>query len=192
MKSEEFGETEVIAGIQDTRKSLGSYFQKDVVPAIPGRETGYTSVVVNKYGKGRSIYFGGQPDQLFNRQGHPDYEQLLVNTVNWISSKPDVCVDAPNTVEVTYWELASGSYIVHLLNHTYDAMFPAPGSASKVPASREVFRPVTQVIPIQNIKIELNIKLNSAALLVGESELNLSGNTVEIAELGEYAVVKVN
>ena len=191
LKIEAHDGAQVIASAQGTRKPRGSYFQKDIVPAIPGEDTGYPSVVVNEFGKGTSVYFGGQPDQLFNRQGHPDYEQLLVNAVTWVSPQPQVWVEAPNTVEATYWRLDSGGYLVHILNHTYDAIFPAPASAAKVPASREVFRAVTQVISVRDVRIRLSAKPSSVTLLVGDSRLAVDDALVTLDELGEYAVVKI-
>ena len=126
LKVEAGAEGQVIADLHATRKPRGSYFIKDVVPAIPGEPTGYPSVVVNRFGNGTSLYFAGQPDQLFNRQGHPDYERLLVNAVDWASPEPPVRVEAPKTIEATYWELEQGGYLVHLLNHTYPG-FPILG-----------------------------------------------------------------
>ena len=125
------------------------------MPAIPGRDTGYPAAVVNRLGKGTSVYFAGQPDRLFNRQGHPDYEQLLVNAVTCGTPVPPVQVEAPNTIEVTTWQLDGGGYLLHLMNHTHDALFPSPATGIKVPTSRDVFRAITQVIPVHGIKIHL-------------------------------------
>jgi hypothetical protein len=191
LKVEAGAEGQVIADLQATRKPRGSYFIKDVVPAIPGEPTGYPSVVVNRFGNGTSLYFAGQPDQLFNRQGHPDYERLLVNAVEWASPEPPVRVEAPKTIEATYWELEQGGYLVHLLNHTYDALFPAPPSATKVPASREVFRGITEVVPVHNVALHVKGAPASAKVLVGDADLTVEGTRVALAKLDEYAVVLV-
>ena len=191
LKVEAGAEGQVIADLHATRKPRGSYFIKDVVPAIPGEPTGYPSVVVNRFGNGTSLYFAGQPDQLFNRQGHPDYERLLVNAVDWASPEPPVRVEAPKTIEATYWELEQGGYLVHLLNHTYDALFPAPPSATKVPASREVFRGITEVVPVHNVALHVEGASASAKVLVGDADLTVEGTRVALAKLDEYAVVLV-
>lgn len=191
LKVEADAGTQVIADLHATHKSRGSYFIKDVVPAIPGENTGYPSIVVNRFGKGTSIYFAGQPDQLFNRQGHPDYENLLADTVNWASPQAPVEIEAPNTVETTYWELESGGYLVHILNHSYDAVFPAPPSATKVPSSREVFRAITDVIPVHNVKIHTKDVPTSVRVLIGESSLTVDRTTTTLSEVGEYAVVLI-
>ena len=182
---------EAIASLHETRKPRGSYFIKDVVPAIPGNDTGYPSVVVNSFGEGTSIYFAGQPDQLFNRQGHPDYEKLLVNAINWVSPEPPVRVEAPNTVEATYWELEQGGYLVHILNHTYDALFPAPPSATKVPASREVFRGITEVVPVHDLTLRLSSPPDSVKVLIGGFDVAVADTLVTIAKLNEYAVILI-
>ena len=191
LKVEAGEDTEVIATIHDTHKTYGTYFIKDIVPAIPGRDTGYPAVVINRLGNGTSIYFSGQPDRLFNRQGHPDYEQLLVNAVNWAAPQPPIRVEAPNTVEATYWQLESGGYLLHLLNHTYDAMFPSPASGRKVPASRDVFRAVTQVIPVHDVRIHLENSAVSATVLIGDGEVADDGAGMILDRLHEYAVIEI-
>ena len=191
LKVEASRDAQVAANVHETHRPRGSYFIKDVVPAIPGKDTGYPSVVVNRFGEGTSVYFAGQPDRLFNRQGHPDYEQLLVNAVTWASPKPEVQVEAPNTVEATYWRLESGGYLVHILNHTYDAVFPAPPSATKVPASREVFRAITQVIPVRDVGVRLRDRPGAVKVLVGDAQVAVDDTQVVLAELGEYAVILI-
>ncbi len=181
---------QVIANVHDTRKPLGTYFIKDIVPPIPGKDTGYPAIVVHQFGEGLSVYFAGQPDRLFHRQGHPDYEELLVNTVRWVADEPDVSVEAPNTIEATYWRLDNG-HLIHLLNHTYDAMFPAPASCVKVPASREVFRPVRKVIPVYDVKIHFRSEPDSVEVLVGDSRVIVEGSVARLDRLNEYAVVRI-
>ena len=191
LKIETLPEAQAIAGVTDVHKHLGSYFIKDIVPPIPGKDTGYPSIVINSYGKGSSIYFAGQPDRLFYRQGHPDYEDMLVRSVEWSSEPPEVKVKAPNTIEATYWTLDDGSALIHLMNHTYPAMFPAPSTCEKAPVSREVFRPVRQVIPVHDIQLSITKTVASAEILIGQGELRTEDNTVMLNRLDEYAVVQL-
>jgi hypothetical protein len=182
---------EVIATVHDTRKPLGSYFIKDIVPAIPGRDTGYPAIVVNRFGRGRCVYFAGQPDRLFQRQGHPDNEQMLINAVKWLAGSPPVRVEAPRTVEATYWQRPDGGLLVHLINHTHDPVFPAPASATKVPASREVMRAIREVVPVRDVCIHLRDGATSATMLIGAPAITLSGKTITLERLDEYAVVEI-
>ena len=145
-----------IATIFDSAKPLGSYFLKDLSPAIPGKDTGYPAVVVNSYGKGKVVYFPGQVDRLFYRIGHPDYERLLLNSLYFVAGRPTVIVEAPTTVEATFFQQAEpGRLIIHLLNHTYGQLFPAPTTSHYGSFSRDVFRPVGDMVPVGDIQVSL-------------------------------------
>nr|MDO8135403.1 beta-galactosidase trimerization domain-containing protein [Candidatus Njordarchaeum guaymaensis] len=135
------GDAKVLATILDSAKPLGSYFKKDLSPAIPGKDTGYPAIITNTYGKGKVVYFAGQIDRLFYRIGHPDHDRLLLNSVLWAGGDPVLKVDAPNTVEATFFE-QPGRKIIHLLNHTYDQLFPAPTTGVYGNFSRGVARAV--------------------------------------------------
>jgi len=147
---------EILAKILDTTKPLGSYFKKDLAPAIPGNDTGYPGIVTNSYGKGKVAYFAGQVDRLFYRIGHPDHERLILNSVLWAGGEPVLKVDAPTTVEATFFE-QEGRKIIHLLNHTYDQMFPAPGTAVYGDFSRGVTRAITDIVPVSDIRLLFKI-----------------------------------
>ena len=150
--------SQVIGTIFDSAKPLGSYFQKDLAPAIPGKDTGYPAVIANTYGKGKVIYFSGQVDRLFYRIGHPDYERLLLNSLHFVGGSPAVTVEAPTTVEAAFFEQKEHKrIIIHLLNHTYDQLFPAPGTGSYGSFSREVFRPIGDIISVSDIQVCLQI-----------------------------------
>ena len=183
--------TQVIANVCDARKPRGTYFIKDIVPPIPGKDTGYPAIVINRFGRGSCVYFAGQPDRLFQRQGHPDYEEMLVRSVEWLSDKPAVRVEAPNTIEATYWRVDDRSYLIHLINHTHDAIFPAPATGEKMPASREVFRAIRHVVPVHEVKIHLEAEPVSVETLVGSSQMSVDGMVVALDRLDEYAVLRV-
>lgn len=154
------GEVKVIGKILDTVKPLGSYFMKDMTPAIPGKDTGHPGIISNIHGKGKVVYFPGQIDRLFYRIGYPDHEKLLLNSVLWAGGEPILRVDAPTTVEASFFEQEKRK-IIHLLNHTYDQMFPAPTTGTYGDFSRGVFRPVTEVIPVNDLRVYLNIRKES-------------------------------
>ena len=152
--------SQVAGTIFDSTKQLGNYFVKDLAPAIPGKDTGNPAVIVTSYGKGKVIYLAGQLDRLFYRIGHPDYEQLLLNCLAIVGGTPTVTISAPTTVETTFYEQPGHHRVViHLLNHTCDQLFPAPGLGGVGGLygsfSRGVFRPVGDIIPVHNIDVSL-------------------------------------
>lgn len=176
--------------MHDAHKPRGTYFLKDAVPPPPGKDTGYPAIVVNRFGSGTSVYFAGQPDRLFQRHGHPDYEEMLVRCVEWISGDPVLRVEAPNTVEATYWQLNDGSYLAHLLNHTHDAIFPAPATGEKVFASREIIRAIRHVVPVHDVRIRVIPRPRSAECLVGNTSLAIQNDGITLT-LEEYAVIRI-
>jgi hypothetical protein len=85
--------------------------------------------------------------------GHPDYERLLLNSLRFVGGSPAVVVEAPTTVQATFFEQREHDrIIIHLLSRTYDQMFPAPATGIYVRFSRGVFRPVGDVIPVRDIR----------------------------------------
>jgi hypothetical protein len=150
--------SEIVATIFNSAKPLGSYFQKDISPAIPGKDTGYPAVIVNRYGKGKVVYFSGQIDRLFYRIGHPDYERFLLNSLYFTGDKPPVTLKAPTTIETIFYQQKKQKRImIHLLNHTYDQLFPTPGTGVYGSFSRNISRPVGDIIPVNGIEISLQI-----------------------------------
>ena len=189
------GEVKVLGKILDTAKPLGSYFIKDLAPAIPGKDTGYPGIISNVCGKGKVVYFPGQIDRLFHRIGYPDHEKLLLNSVLWAGGEPILKVDAPSTVEASFYEQENRK-IIHLLNHTYDQMFPIPTTGHYGDYSRGVTRPVTEVIPVNDVRVRLNMpehrKLKRVYSVLNNEDVpySLRGQKLDfiIAKLVEYGV----
>ena len=149
---------QVLGNIFDSAKPLGSYFIKDLAPAIPGKDTGYPGIIANTCGDGKVVYFPGQVDRLFYRIGHPDYERLLLNSLDIVGGAPAVTVKAPTTVEATFFRQPQHSrIIIHLLNHTYDQLYPAPATGRYGLFSKEVFRPIGDIVPVSDIEVALRM-----------------------------------
>jgi len=187
------GNAKILGKIVDTIKPLGSYFKKDLSPAIPGKDTGYPGIITNTYGKGKIVYFTGQVDRLFYRIGHPDHEKLLLNSVLWAGEEPMLKVDAPITVEAVFFE-QEGRKIIHLLNHTYDQLFPAPTTGIYGDFSRGVARAITEVVPVSDLKVHFNmpekLKIKRIHSLLNKKDVpyDLEGQKVvfDIPKLVEY------
>ena len=147
--------SKVVATIFDTARPLGSYFLKDLAPALPGNDTGNPAAVVNRYGDGTVVYFPGQVDRLFYRIGHPDHERLLLNSLLFAGGKPALSVKAPTTVESTFFRQPKHRrIIIHLLNHTYDQLYPRPTTGGLYgTSSRDVVRPIGDIIPVSGVRV---------------------------------------
>lgn len=79
----------------------------------------YPAAVLKAHGKGRSVYFPGQPDAVYLRWGHPEFKTLLANAVRWAAaSPPPLEVHAPMSVEATLLEQpGSARLVAHLVNY---------------------------------------------------------------------------
>ena len=151
--------SQVVGSIFDSAKPLGSYFIKDLAPAMPGKNTGYPAIIVNTYGAGKVVYFAGQVDRLFYRIGHPDYERLLLNGLRFAGGTPVLTVDAPTTIEATFFQQPKQNrVIIHLLNHTYDQLFPTPTTGGYGRFSGDVVRPIGDIVPVSDIQISSRVR----------------------------------
>jgi len=173
----------VVATIYDSIAPVDNGLPQDRTPATPGLDTGYPAAVVNDFGAGKSVYFAGQIDRLFYRIGHPVYKQLLLNCIALAAGPPIIRINAPTTVEATFYEQAeTNRTVIHLLNHSYDQTFPAG-----------VFRPVGDVIPIHDIRVSLHlpdgIRTKKVYSLVAKETHHVEGGAFVIRELAEYEVV---
>jgi hypothetical protein len=89
--------------------------------SIPEYSANFTTTEIpvavhGPYGKGRSVFFCNQMDQLFHRYGFRDLGRILANAVLLgLGETNDLEVDAPDYVDVTSMEQA-GRRLVHLIN----------------------------------------------------------------------------
>lgn len=123
------------------------------------------SIVVNKYGNGRSIYFAGQIGRHYWRTGLPEYMKLIINSIKYLGGDLPIEINAPETIALEIYRQGD-RIILHLLNHTYNQRIQSIGIGKirqPLPpySSSESVHPPKQVIPINNIDITLKIKDNT-------------------------------
>jgi len=121
-------------------------------PKLPGEETIYPAIHVNQYGKGKAVFitsqFFKQQQRFFPAPFSPHGysrtgesadlwwgRQLIGNMLRLLDPTPPIRVEAPPTVEATFWNNpAKKQIIVQLLNKTH----------------------VDILVPIENIKIRIS------------------------------------
>jgi len=118
------------------------------------------SIVVNKYGNGKSIYFAGQIGRHYWRTGLPEYMKLITNSIKYLGGNLPIEINAPETIALEIYRQGD-RIIIHLLNHTYNQRIQSIGigkTRQPLPpySSSESVHPPKQVIPINNIEIILN------------------------------------
>jgi len=120
------------------------YPEQKVYGMIPGEETDYPAIHLNKYGKGRVIFV---TSQLFKRTCSDKWnwpssqlwlQTLLRGMLDWLNLDPPVWVEAPITVEATFFKnVEKKQIIVQTVNKTN----------------------IDVEIPLRNIEIRINKKI---------------------------------
>lgn len=100
----------------------------------------FPGILLNTYGKGRSLYFGGTIGESYNKINNPDFHRLIENAVNGFSA-PLVTTDAPQSVDIVLRKQPEESRrLLHVINMT-----------------GEMTRPIEKVIPLHDIHISMRI-----------------------------------
>ncbi len=104
-----------------------------VIPAYPAfppemvfprvRRTDEPAAVFKQNGASRIVYFPGDIDRTFWRSGHPDFSNLLINSVKWLLNGQQLpaTVEGSGMLELFAWETVPG-FALHILNYTNPRM----------------------------------------------------------------------
>jgi hypothetical protein len=136
-------------------------------------------MVNNKSGNGETVYFANEPERLNYSIGHPDYNQLLCNSINHLLKQQNVLkTNAPASVHV------------YLNRSDTD---PDTYQLSVVNTSGSPQRPFRDLIPVHNITFELPFIIESAETLYSTDgkEVKLSNNILAVDHLEEFYSVKI-
>ncbi|MEQ8684934.1 MAG: beta-galactosidase trimerization domain-containing protein [Imperialibacter sp.] len=133
----------------------------------------HPTVLEHSYGKGRVIYFANQPDKVTYTMGHPDMSNLMLRGIQYLAGEanPPVTTNAPESVHLGLTKSAKteGEYILSLVNTT-------SGQG----------RPVRRLVPVNEIKVVLNIPGSSLKKFEvmksqGECKVEVRNGKVEVA-----------
>lgn len=136
-------------------------------------------MVVNKYGEGSSIYFANEIDKLNYSIGHPDYDQLLINSVRYLLKEEKVIeTNAPASVHI-YLNQSQSDHKAYQL--------------SIVNTSSSPHRPFRSIIPVRDVAVDLPFKISSVELLndAADSGNKVARNTLKINHLEQFISLKI-
>lgn len=161
----------------DGAKTLSTALEpmKSVYTAQP--VSGYPGIVENRYGRGKSVYIAGALGLAYAERALPEYAKI-VESIARSAAKPIFETDAPRSVEtVLRIQRQKGRYLLHIVNLT-----------------GEMIRPMTRIIPLENIKMTLKITgVKSAKTLRGgklqDLEIGEKRVSFTLSELSEYEVI---
>ncbi|MDH7481819.1 MAG: ThuA domain-containing protein [Armatimonadota bacterium] len=144
-------------------------------------ESPHPAVIANQVGKGRVVYFPALVGEFYARYRMWEYQALIGNAVRWACGGTlPIFVECPASVEVELRRQSSPTRtIIHLVNNTGDMQ-----------------RPMSEIIPIRNIRIALKTE-NASRVYTLWAQLNLNfkrtdvGIEFTIPEISTYEVVVV-
>ena len=108
---------------------------------IPEEKTDYPTAVVNRFGKGRVVYFANQADKLCWTNGHEDFIDTYCNAIFHVITAPlSLETNAPASVHICLMHRAGnhGQMVLSAVNTTSAAL-----------------RPVKELVPVTDIEIAL-------------------------------------
>ncbi|MEP7322924.1 MAG: alpha-amylase family protein, partial [Saprospiraceae bacterium] len=136
-------------------------------------------LVMNTYGQGESIYFANEIDKLNYAPGHPDYDQLLKNSIDYlIYGNKILKTNAPASVHVYLNQSVENS-------HSYQL--------SLVNTSGNLQRPLRTLIPVHEIEVELPFSIKNVKLLYPSKDAKflIKGKKIYINKLEDFVCLKV-
>ena len=143
-------------------------------------ESEFPVMVRNKFGKGESIYFANETDKLNYTIGHPDYDHILSNSINYLLRQNRILkTNAPASVHI-------------YLNCTESN--PESYQLSIVNTSSSSLRPFRDIIPVEGVTIELPFNIASIKMLYGadSSGVKINKNILTINKIIDFCSIKIN
>ncbi len=104
-------------------------------------DTVYPTVTVNRYGRGKVVYFANQTDKLCYMNGHEDFRQMFINAIEWVKTDEfQLRVQAPGSVHIACLENPENpkKKILSFVNTTAGSQ-----------------RPVQEIVPVNHIEAVL-------------------------------------
>jgi hypothetical protein len=122
----------------------GEYYQSGSSPV--GKNTGYPSITMNRFGKGKAVYISGDIFGAYTVRNNWNLKNMFGNLVDMVLPETLINIDAPDNVEVVLKKQENRT-LVHLINHCGERSF------------NNTIAYTENIIPIFNI--DVRVKVNS-------------------------------
>jgi hypothetical protein len=123
--------------LAEDAKRVSTSFEpmNSVYTALPKR--GHPGMVLNKYGKGTSLFIAGTFGVCYADRAHADYAQIIKNMISQFT-EPVVEIESVGLVEAVLRH-QKGRLLLHLINLT-----------------GEMTRPFNSIVPLSSIKLKVH------------------------------------
>ena len=119
--------------------------QRVLFPADAPMTVDGPAVVVNRYGRGYSVYFAPEVGRGFGQWPHPEARQLIEHMLDL--GHPAIRVRAPKIVEMTAFRHDTGALAVHLVQ--------LPPASNRPPVPPIGIPVIDEIIPIHDIELRI-------------------------------------
>jgi hypothetical protein len=137
------------------------------IDMMPYKRTGWPSLIIRNYGKGRVVYHTAPLCSMYQRFSHLDQRNLIENAVRWAGLVPvPIEIQAPETVEVIPWrDKQNKRTIIHIVNRTGAGLAQGPGALQH------------ETIPVHDIQIKVSPELAGKTVLAQPGNRKLKTST---------------
>ncbi len=161
----------------------GEYYQSGSSPV--GKNTGYPSITINQFGKGKAVYISGDIFGAYTVRNNWNLKNLFRNLVNMVLPETLITIDAPDNVEVVLKKQENRT-LVHLINHNGERSY------------NQTIEYTENIIPVFNIGVKVKVDtLPSSVKLMPENQ-DLAWNesedgliSINVPKLEIYSIVVI-
>ncbi len=161
----------------------GEYYQGGSSPI--GKNTGYPSITLNRFGKGKAVYISGDIFGSYTIRNNWNLKNMFGNLVEMVLPEKLITIDAPGNVEVVLKKQEKRT-MVHLINHCGERSF------------NNTIAYTENIIPIYNIGVRLKVHTPPSSVKLMPENQDLAWETladgtisINVPKLDIYSIVVI-
>jgi hypothetical protein len=141
----------------------GAYYQGGSSPI--GQNTGYPSITLNRFGKGKAVYIAGDIFGSYTVRNNWNLKNIFGNLVDMVISEALITLDAPGNVEVVLKKQEDRT-MVHLINHVGERSMKGTIAYTE------------NIIPIFNIGVRVKVHTPPSSVILMPENQELAWETL--------------
>ena len=161
----------------------GEYYQSGSSPI--GKNTGYPSITINQFGKGKAVYISGDIFGSYTVRNNWNLKNLFRNLVDMVLPETLIAIDAPDNVEVVLKKQENRT-LVHLINHNGERSY------------NQTIAYTENIIPVFNIDVKVKVDTPPSSVKLMPENQDLAWNasedgliSIKVPKLEIYSIVVI-